>query len=408
MKIIHTADWHLGQRFYDYDRTFEHGAFLSHLIGLVGSHEADVLLISGDIFDVSNPSAMSIRQFYTFLKDVITVRPALQIIITAGNHDSPSRLEAPQPLLDSTRISIIGTVSRLPDGNIDYAALTIPIQDAQGAIAGYCLAVPFLRPGDQPAVENSESPYTDGIVKLYEEAAEHVAQFQQPHQFVIAMGHLHTSGAALSPDDKSERTSVGGVECVSPTVFAERFTYTALGHIHRAQRVGADHVRYSGSPIPMSFSEENYVHQVVLVETTGSGTPTITPLPLPIAAPLLRIPKKAQPLDDVVKLLGGLEDVADRPMDGAPYLQVNVLVDGPEPGLKHRIQSALEGKYARLARIEGVLPDGKPELEHNTPDRLDQLQPVDVFTKKYRQTYQSDPSNQLVDLFNELYHSIEN
>ena len=408
MKIIHTADWHLGQRFYDYDRTFEHGAFLSHLTQLVVSQDADALLISGDIFDVSNPSAISIRQFYTFLKEVIAARPTLQIIVTAGNHDSPSRLEAPQPLLDSTRISIIGTVSKRPDGAIDYAALTIPIQDAQGSIAGYCLAVPFLRPGDQPAVEGSESPYTDGIVKLYEEAAEHIAPIREPHQFVIAMGHLHTSGAALSPDDKSERTSVGGVECVSPAVFSERFTYTALGHIHRAQRVGADHVRYSGSPIPMSFSEENYVHQVVLVEAEGSAPPTITPLPLPIAAPLLRIPKTARPLDEVVQLLRDLEDVGDRPMDGAPYLQVNVLVDGPEPGLKHRIQTALEGKYARLARIEGVLPDGKPEEESSTPDRLDQLHPVDVFTKKYRQTYQSDPSNQLVELFNELYHSIEN
>ena len=130
MKILHTADWHIGQLFHEYDRTYEHQQFLNWLIDTLQTEQIDVLLISGDVFDISNPSAVSIKMFYSFLNKATKVNPDLQIVITAGNHDSASRLEAPKPLLESSNVHIIGLVEKDSEGNIDYQKLLIPIYDA--------------------------------------------------------------------------------------------------------------------------------------------------------------------------------------------------------------------------------------------------------------------------------------
>src|SRR5690554_2185076 len=145
MKVLHTADWHIGQLFHEYDRTFEHQQFLNWLVQTLQKEQIDVLLISGDVFDLSNPSAASVRMFYTFLNQAINTKPELQIIITAGNHDSATRLESPKPLLESSNIHIIGLVERDLGGNIDYEKLIIPIRNPSGAIKAWCLAIPFLR-----------------------------------------------------------------------------------------------------------------------------------------------------------------------------------------------------------------------------------------------------------------------
>ncbi|MEO8860297.1 MAG: exonuclease subunit SbcD, partial [Ginsengibacter sp.] len=134
MKILHTADWHIGQLFHEYDRTYEHQQFLNWLVKTLHEEKLDVLLISGDVFDLSNPSAASIKMFYTFLNKAVKLNPALQIIITAGNHDSASRLESPKPLLESSNIHIIGVVEKDANGNIDYKKMIIPLKDKNGNI----------------------------------------------------------------------------------------------------------------------------------------------------------------------------------------------------------------------------------------------------------------------------------
>src|ERR1019366_4363025 len=129
MKILHTADWHIGQTFYEYDRTYEHQQFLNWLVNTTEKEGIDIVIVSGDIFDISNPSASAIKLFYSFLKNVVKVQPGLQIIITAGNHDSAARLESPKPLLESSNIHIIGMIERNADGSIDYEKLVIPIKE---------------------------------------------------------------------------------------------------------------------------------------------------------------------------------------------------------------------------------------------------------------------------------------
>lgn len=158
MKILHTADWHIGQLFHEYDRTPEHQQFLNWLVQVIQDEKVDVLLISGDVFDISNPAAASIKMFYTFLNGATKANPDLQVIITAGNHDSASRLEAPKPLLESSNVHIIGLVEKDAAGNINYEKLLVPIHDASGNIKIWCLAVPFLRMGNCWIIAHAQIP----------------------------------------------------------------------------------------------------------------------------------------------------------------------------------------------------------------------------------------------------------
>lgn len=403
MRILHTADWHIGQLFHEYDRTWEHQRFLDWLVDTLTAEAIDVLLLSGDVFDLSNPSAASIRLFYSFLKRATTVNPDLQIVITAGNHDSAARLESPKPLLESTNIHIIGVIEKAAGGNINYEKLCIPLKDTKGEVGAWCLAVPFLRMGDYPVVQDSEHPYTDGVARVYEEAYQFVLQKKQPGQAVIALGHLHAQQAEVSDLDKPERLIMGGVECVAASAFHEEIRYVALGHIHKAQRIGGkDHVRYSGSPLPMSFSEMNYRHQVVVFELTGETFSNLKIVEIPVAVPLMRVPATHSTISEVLRALAGLP-VIGRSNGPAPYLEVRVMAAGPEPGLRHKVEQALEGKAVRLAKIDVRYPNAAVLPEESVDplsDELAELSPLEVFSKAYQAKYAGPAPEELIRLFN--------
>jgi exonuclease SbcD len=407
MRLLHTADWHLGQTFYEYDRTYEHKAFLDWLIATMQTHEVDALIMSGDVFDVSNPSAASVGLFYRFLSDATRLMPHLQVVITAGNHDSPSRLEAPKPLLEAMNIAIVGVVERTDTGDIDYNKLIVPLKDRNGQVAAWCMAIPFLRNGDYPTPPDATAPYAEGVTALYTAAYQHALTCSQPGQAIIAMGHLHTSGAEISEQDKSERLILGGVELIPGSAFHENIAYTALGHIHRPQKIGGrENVRYSGSPIPMSFSEVNYKHQVVLVDIENGQNVGQQILHIPVTVPLLRIPAHPGTLGDALTQLCMLP-LAEGPMELAPYLEVRVLLDGPEPALRYKIEQAIDKRYVRLARIDVRYPNAAPEeKQHLTVDELNRLMPVDVFKKIYQSKYSAEVPAVLVQLFNEVSQEV--
>jgi exonuclease SbcD len=406
MKILHTADWHIGQLFHEYDRTYEHQQFLSWLIATLQKEEIDVLLVSGDIFDISNPSASSIKMFYTFLKNAIKINPDIQIVITAGNHDSASRLEAPKPLLESSNVHIIGLVEKDEDGNIDYEKLLVPIYDDSKNVKIWCLAIPFLRMGDYPTLLNSSNPYTDGVTELYKEAFEYANLKKRNGQTIIAMGHLHTHHAEVSDLDKTERLIMGGVECIPATAFHQDIKYVALGHIHKAQRIGGqDHIRYSGSPLPMSFSELNYKHQVIVFKLDKEIN-ELKSIEIPVSVPLLRIPQTAQPLHEVIALLENLSEPDDI-KEPFPYLEVRILLEGPEPALRHKVETALMGKKVRLAKIDVKYPSSTQQVsEFITPEKLNELQPIDIFDKVYQQRYNSEIPDMILQLFQQVTQEI--
>ncbi|REG94041.1 exonuclease SbcCD subunit D [Flavobacterium aquicola] len=402
MKILHTADWHIGQLFHEYDRSYEHQKFLDWLIEIIRIEQVDVLLVSGDIFDISNPSATSVKMFYTFLNEATKANANLQVIITAGNHDSASRLESPKPLLESSNVHIIGVVEKNIDGKIDYEKLLIPIRDSSGNIKTWCLAVPFLRMGDYPAITDCTNPYTEGVAELYKEAFEYAEKIKQDGQNIIAMGHLHTHHAEITELDKTERLIMGGVECIPATAFHQDLKYVALGHIHKAQKIGGkEHIRYSGSPLPMSFSELNYKHQVIIFEL-DQEIKNLEAIEIPLFVTLQRIPQSHQPLHEVVAMLEQLPQVDSAPKT-TPYLEVRVLLEGPEPALRHKVETALTGKKVRLAKIDVKYPDYAQEApEFITPEKLNELQPLDVFSKIYQSRYNSIVPTEILQLFQEV------
>ena len=404
MKILHTADWHIGQLFHEYDRTYEHHSFLNWLVETLQNEKVDVMLISGDVFDLSNPSAASIKLFYTFLNSALKVNPDLQIIITAGNHDSASRLESPKPLLESSNIHIIGLVEKYVDGNIDYDKLSIPLKDNDGKIKAWCLAIPFLRQGDYPLIPDAENSYASGVAALYAEAYEFINAKRQADQPVICMGHLHAQQAEVTDMDKPERLIMGGIECISADAFPEEILYVALGHIHKAQRIGGkEHIRYSGSPIPMSFSEQHYKHQVVIFDLINQSIANLKTLEIPLVVPLLRIPSVPSTLSEVLTALQQLPEISSVNQT-IPYLEVQVLLDGPEPALKHKIKTAVEGKNVRLATIKSLYRGVNATNENDqiiTQDKLEALKPQDVFAKAYEDRYNTVVPENMFKLFHQ-------
>lgn len=407
MKILHTADWHIGQLFHEYDRTYEHQQFLDWLVETLHHEKIDVLLISGDVFDISNPSAQSIRMFYSFLNQATSRNPDLQIIITAGNHDSASRLEAPKPLLLSSKIHIVGLVEKDAEGNIDYEKLVVPIYDQDGRIKIYCLAVPFLRMGDYPAIPDCTNPYTEGVTALYTELFDYAQKKIQDDQIIIAMGHLHTHHAEITELDTTERPIMGGVECIPATAFHDDIKYVALGHIHKAQKIGGkDHVRYAGSPLPMSFSEINYKHQVIASDLDDEMS-NLRSIEIPLFVPLLRVPLKHQPLHDVIALLEQLPPSDQANKATIPYLEVRVFLEGPEPALRHKVELALRQKKVRLAKIDVKYPDSKT-VQHQliAPEHLQELKPIDVFGRIYHTRYNSAIPDEILHLFQQVVEEV--
>ncbi len=408
LKVLHSADWHLGQTFYEYDRTFEHQSFFNNLLSILIKNEIDVMLVCGDIFDVSNPSATSITMFYKFLVESSTTCPNLQIIIIAGNHDSAARLEAPNPILKHLNINIIGNIERDTNGIINYEKLIIPIHNRNNKIAAWCIAIPFLRPGDYSLVREKHSSYSEGIAELYNEVYKLADLKRETNQAIIAMGHLHTLNAQITENDKSERIIMGGLEFVSPSAFNNGIAYTALGHIHKSQIVGGkENIRYSGSPIPMSFSELNYNHKVIVFDIENDKSLNIHSVEIPRAVDLIRIPKEHKELSEVLFELSQLIDI-DNDTDCFPFLEVRVKLVEPEPDLRYKIENSIENKKVRLAKIDIKFKDNKTnEIDDvMTFDQLQELHPVKVFDKIFKSRYNTEIPEELNKLFNEVYNEI--
>jgi DNA repair protein SbcD/Mre11 len=400
MKILHTADWHIGQLFHEYDRHTEHQAFLNWLRTCLSEQDVDVLLISGDIFDSSNPSAHSIKLFYEFLSQTARDLPQLQIIITAGNHDSAARLEAPKPLLSTMNIKVVGLIHKTEAGQIDYGQLCLPLKNKAQETVAWCLAIPFLRMGDYPVPENAQNPYAEGVSLFYQEAFAWANAQKTEGQAIIAMGHLHAQQAEISDMDKAERLIMGGVESLSASAFHPDLAYVALGHIHKAQRIGGlDHVRYSGSPLPMSFSERNYKHQVLVFELNGEKAENIHSLEIPVSIPVISMPIQHAPMPEVLKALEALPAATD--LSQAPYLEVRVLEDQPDPARRYQIEQVLQGKQARLASInlKSIKAKNQDETHWEEDKSLDELTPKDIFEQNYRHKYQTEVPQHLVALF---------
>lgn len=273
LTILHTSDWHLGRRLYGRLRYEEFELFLHWLQDTISAQQVDILIVAGDIFDTMTPSNKAQALYYEFLGKVS--RSCCQhVVIVAGNHDSPTFLDAPSNVLKFLNVHVIGTAC----DNLDDEVLVLDDDDNNP----HCIiaAVPYLRDRDvrsSSAGESADSKDANviaGICEHYDNVADIAkakqADLNKTHQRyipIIATGHLFASGGKTTEDDGVRELYVGSLGKISADMFNDGFDYVALGHLHVPQRVGGrESIRYSGSPIAMGFGEAKQQKQVLLVQ----------------------------------------------------------------------------------------------------------------------------------------------
>jgi exonuclease SbcD len=410
LKLIHTADWHLGQTFHGQERHAEHRLFLDWLLDTLVEREADALLVAGDVFDVVNPSLAAQALLYDFIVSAHERLPHLDIVLIAGNHDSGNRIELPAPLMRRLRTHALGRVSWLDDGDLDAERLLVPLTDAHGETRAWCLALPFLRPAEvtghgiarddegEPATGAPRNDYIAGISRVHEQLIDAARKRRAPGQALVAMSHAHLHGATVS--EASERPIViGGEESISAGLFPADIAYVALGHLHRAQQVGEARIRYSGSPLPLDFSEVNYPHQVVEAVLEGESLAQVEAIAVPRPVAMQRVGPGE--LDEVLAELEALPHDPALPREQWPWLEVRVALTAPVPDLRARVEAALDGKAVRLLRLERRLPqqaaDGMPERVD-----LEQLGPRKLFQRTWEKQWGEPPGDDVLADFDQL------
>ena len=403
MNILHTSDWHLGHGLHNTPREYEHQCFLDWLAETLAKTDADALIVAGDIYDSSNPPSSAQRALYDFLARIQRERPRhFKTIIVGGNHDSAIRLDAPSPLLDSLNIHVVGGVPK-KGGERDLDRLTVPLKDKAGNITAWVAAMPFIRVPDLPpcSPEQGRDSMVEGVRRLYAELFAHVETKREPHQALLATGHCYMHAAQLS--EFSERKILGGNQHALPAdIFPPEVTYAALGHIHKAQQVeGLAHIRYSGSPLPLSFAEKDYTHQVNLIKLDGPRLAGVTELAVPRTVAMLSLKDvDADNLEDALADLPEMPELIAE--EQRPYLEVGVALNKPEAGLRHRIELALEGKSPRLLKLTLARKQKGGALADTVTESLQEMKAEEVFSRRYRQVHHEDPPGDLLAMFHEL------
>ena len=408
MRLFHTSDWHLGQNLHGQERDFEHSSFLDWLLRQLKQEQPDVLLIAGDIFDTVNPPVKAQEGLYDFIVSAHEQQPLLTIVMIAGNHDSGARIELPAPLMRRLRTHALGRVLWLDDGQLDAERLLLPLPDASGAIGGWCLALPFLRPAEVTGAQLGDD-YLKGIGQVHERLIAAAEAKREPGQALIAISHAHMAGGSVSQD--SERSLIiGNAEALPASLFGPSISYVALGHLHKPQKVnGEERIRYSGSPIPLSFSEIDYKHQILDVRLDGETLVSVEPRLIPRAVHLQRL--GPAPLAEILLQLGQLPDIdllADEQRQ--PWLEVRVRLDEPQPDLRQHVETALQNKAVRLVRIAAEYAgnragdsgeDGAQLIE------LDQLSPQELFSRAWHDNYGSEVDEQTLKDFAVLLQDVQ-
>lgn len=392
MKILHTADWHIGQRLYGNERYEEFEAFLDFLLQTIIEQNVELLLVSGDIFDIPHPSNQALELYYKFLAKLVST-PCRNTVITGGNHDSVKTLNAPATILKAMNAHIIGGATQEIRDEI------ITISDAEGNPATQIAAVPFLRDRDlrqsisgQSGLEK-EIVVKEAIVDHYQQAASLI----NPDLPSIAMGHLFAVGVSTS--DSERDIHVGNLGAISASDFPDTFNYVALGHIHRPQKVGGkDMIRYSGSPITLSFSEIKDEKEVVLLDLDDNQL-TI--------AERIKVPKTRQ----LIRIKGNLKEVTDKILshqsehDLQDWAEVLIEEETYSPQVAIQFEALMEeGKFdLRILKYhyhyDNQTVSTNSFFEQN--QSLEDLKPIDVFEKRI-ESLEAEEQSELKSTFQEL------
>ncbi len=387
MRILHTADWHIGQRLHERSRLDEHKQFLDWLLETIQEHKVELLLVSGDIFDTALPSSDSTNLYYRFLYRLFDETDAYTVI-TAGNHDSPRHLEAPREFLEMGRIYVVGLTDEPAK-----CVFTFPRNNPRVAVA----AVPFLSESDlrhlsyETEVDRNKR-YREWLKAFYVDCVACMPA-ELPK---ILMGHLFVQGGKVS--DSERNIQIGGATAVHVSDFPKDVSYVALGHLHRPQTIkGTDYpVRYSGSPIPLRFNETSYRKVVYLLELSEDGM-------------LIRDEEIEIPVFKKLCTVKGnetsvLSDARKGNWDGK-YIQVKLKLDAPGIDINDKIRQEFRERGGDVLIVEVEQPEAKigPRIRVE-----DMKRPQEIFDQFHRTKFDDEPPDDtLMQTFNELVKMVE-
>jgi len=394
-RIIHTADWHLGARLIDCDRHDEHRAFLDWFLIQLAELRPDLVIVAGDIFDGATPPQEALKLYYSFLGRLAAGTGALsqpspldgmdatktrcRTLILGGNHDSPATLHAPRDVLRALDVRVIASPPDDPaDGLLEFADAVV-------------CAVPYLRERDvrtaapgQSADEVAAAIRT-GVGRYYRQVHD-LARTKAAGRLLVATGHLTVVGSDKSPGERP--IHIGNLGAVEVACFAG-FAYTALGHIHRPQRInGDDRVRYAGSPIPLSFAEVDLAKEIRVIDI-AAGQLAQRAISIPVFRPLKRISATAATLaTELARHQGAPGDSL------LPWVELTVTDGRSHPDLDRQVHEAAADLRLRVLKVlaPASLSDSATTGNTAPPPSLNDLRPEDVFTERLRRE-QIDPDS---------------
>lgn len=379
MRVLHTSDWHLGRTLYGRHRYEEFEAFLDWLAQTIERNRIDVLLVAGDVFDTSAPSNRAQALYYRFLCRV-AASACRHIVVIAGNHDSPSFLNAPKELLKTLDVHVVGQASaRLEDE-------VLVLRNEQDIPELIVCAVPYLRDRDirvaeaGESVEDKERKLIEGIRAHYAAVAALAEQQRQALGVevpMVAMGHLFTAGGQTVDGDGVRELYVGSLAHVTAGIFPPNFDYVALGHLHVPQKVGGlETLRYSGSPLPMGFGEAKQNKSVCQVDFDGI-TASVQLIEVPVFQKLERIQGSWHDISQRLLQLSATSDLV------SPAIWLEIVYDGDEVlgDLRERLDAAVAGTHLDILRIKNNRIIDRVLGQAYEEETLDDLNVQEVFDR---------------------------
>ena len=394
MKILHTSDWHLGQSFMGKSREEEHQAFLTWMLKTIEKESINVLIVAGDIFDTGTPPNYALELYYNFLTK-LSLSSCENIIITAGNHDSIATLKAPKQLLKALNIHVITS----GDENENEIVKIYKKDKLEGIVC----AVPYLRDyvvrqsASAQTMNDKESSLTHGIKEHYNNIYKEALTVSEKKDIpIIATGHLTTVGSKTSESERE--IYIGGTLDIDSDFLSKHFNYVALGHLHINQKVGCEHVRYCGSPIPLSFSESTSQKKVNIVEFENKAI-AVTELDIPLHRPLLVL------RGDVTSILKDFESVEDK----NTWIEVHLNDENP-----FHANQVIRDKAEELELILLAVKIDKTEKALHKEDfdviSLEELKPLDVFERRMEKDGLEDEDfvKELVVNFKQIVSEVQN
>ena len=387
MRIIHTSDWHLGQFFYTKSRAPEHQAFLDWLIQAVEQHQVDAVIVAGDIFDTGSPPSYARELYNRFV--VKLQQTSCQLVVLGGNHDSVATLNESRELLACLNTRVIAAASDEVEQQV------LQLNDRQGNPAALLCAIPFLRPRDILRSQSGQSG-REKQQSLLEAIGEHYQRCYQSALTqrdalglalpIIATGHLTTMGVTSS--DSVRDIYIGTLDAFPAQAFPPA-DYIALGHIHRAQRVAnSEHIRYSGSPIPLSFDELGKEKSVFLVEFAGDQLSRVDALPVPLFQPMSMIKGS---LPEIEQQLAQFTDA-----DSNVWLDIEIVTADYLSDIQRRIQDLTAALPVEVVLLRRSREQRDKVIARQNNETLSELSVEEVFARRLAQEDNENPRQQQV------------